>query len=155
MIHIYYGCGKGKTTAALGLGMRARGTGMRVSLVRFLKDSRSSELSVLPFEIYPSPENLPFHPGKMYQGWVDSALKYIVDCKSDIIILDEFLDIIGEYITEEKAQELIVGLNKKEIIITGHRVCEQLFSIADYITHMDKIKHPYDSGVKARKGIEY
>lgn len=155
MIHIYYGFGKGKTTAAVGLGMRAAGAGLRVSLIQFLKDNKSSELSVLPFDIFSAPDNLPFNPGKAYQSWVDSALNYISDCDSNVIILDEFLDIIGEYITAEDAVNLIKSFEGREVVITGHKKVPQLFSAADYITHMDKIRHPYDKGIKARKGIEY
>ena len=142
MIQIYYGFGKGKTTAAIGQGMRAKGAGNTVTLVQFFKDNKSSELSVLPFDIFNAPDTLPFNPGKEYQAWVDSAIDYIISSKSDMIILDEFLDVIDM-------------LNGREIVITGHKKVERLFEKADYITFMDKIKHPYDMGVKARKGIEY
>ena len=100
MIQIYFGYGKGKTTSALGQGMRAKGAGKNVLLVQFLKNNKSSELAVLPFDIFKSPENLPFNPGKEYQAWVDSALSYIKNSTCDIIILDEFLDVI-EYDNEE------------------------------------------------------
>ena len=59
MIQIYYGFGKGKTTAAIGQGMRAKGAGNTVTLVQFLKDNKSSELSVLPFDIFNAPDTLP------------------------------------------------------------------------------------------------
>lgn len=155
MIEVYYGFGKGKTTASIGLGMRAVGAGLTVTLVQFLKDNKSSELNVLPFDIFKAPDSLPFNPNKAYQPWVDSALEYIKNCKSDVIILDEFLDIIGSYITVNNAVALINNLNDKEVIITGHRVISEIFEMCDYITHMENIKHPYDKGVKARKGIEY
>lgn len=155
MIEVYYGFGKGKTTASIGLGMRAVGAGLTVTLVQFLKDNKSSELAVLPFDVFKAPDSLPFYPDKSYQSWVDSALEYIKNCKSYVIILDEFLDIIGSFITVDKAAELIKSLNDKEVIITGHREISEIFEMSDYITHMEKIKHPYDKGVKARKGIEY
>ena len=133
--------------------MRAKGAGMSVSLVQFLKNSKSSELSQIGFDVFEAPESLPFNPGGEYQTWVDGAMNFIESCESDMIILDEFLDVIPEYISEQKA----VGLISKnaEIIITGHRENSALFEKADYITHMQKIKHPYDKGVNARKGIEY
>ena len=153
MLQIYYGCGKGKTSAAIGLGTRARGAGMSVSLVQFLKNNKSSELFSVDFDVFEAPESLPFNPGKEYQNWVDSAVKYIENCSSELIILDEFLDIIPDFISEEKALEL---LNREaEIIITGHRENKALFEKADYITHMEKIKHPFDKGVTARKGLAY
>ncbi|MBQ9530731.1 MAG: cob(I)yrinic acid a,c-diamide adenosyltransferase [Eubacterium sp.] len=153
MIHIYYGYGKGKTSAAIGLGMRAYGAGKTVCLIQFLKDNKSSELKSVPFEVFESPESVSFNPDKSYQSWIDSALEYINLCEVDIIILDEFLDIIPEFCSKEKALELFS--KDCELVITGHKEIPALFDKADYITHMDKIKHPYDKGVKARKGIEY
>ena len=153
MIHIYYGYGKGKTSSAIGAGMRAKGAGKSVFLVQFLKDNKSSELSVLPFDVFSAPESLPFNPDKSYQPWVDSALNAVENCKNDVIILDEFLDVIPDFVSVQKALELID--TGREIIITGHKEVKELFEKADYLTFMDKIKHPYDKGVKARKGFEY
>ncbi len=153
MIHIYYGFGKGKTTAALGLGLRAKGAGKSVTLVQFFKSNKSSELNVAPFEVFEAPESIPFNPGKEYQAWVDKAVSFIEKCESDVIILDEFIDVVPDFVTLEKALELLE--KECEIVITGHKEIPELFEKADYITHMDKVKHPYDRGVKARKGIEF
>lgn len=155
MIQMYYGFGKGKTTAALGLGMRAHGAGKSVLLVRFLKDSRSSELSTLPYEIYPSPEKLSFNPGKEYQPWVDGALEYVKNSNADVILLDEFIDIVGSFIGEKDAVDFLKALGDKEIVITGHKRPEALFEASDYVTLVHKEKHPFDKGIKARRGIEY
>lgn len=154
MIHVYCGWGKGKTTCALGCGMRACGAGMNVLLVQFLKDNQSAELKTLPFEIFQAPDSLPFHPGSEYQAWVDSAVRHMKNCSADMIILDEFLDIVGSFISVESAVRLIKGLNA-EVIITGHKAVKEILAIADYITLFEKIRHPYDSGEKARRGIEY
>lgn len=155
MIQIYYGFGKGKTTAAIGQGMRAKGAGKSVTFVQFLKDNKSSELSVLPFDIFNAPDSLPFNPGKEYQAWADSAIDYIENSESDIIILDEFLDVVDSFLSVEKALDILNTLADREVVITGHKEIKELFEKADYITFMDKIKHPFDLGVKARKGIEY
>ncbi|MDD6728645.1 MAG: cob(I)yrinic acid a,c-diamide adenosyltransferase [Eubacteriales bacterium] len=155
MIQIYYGFGKGKTTAAIGAGMRAKGADLTVSLVQFLKDNKSSELAVLPFDIWQAPDSLPFSPGEIYRDAAKSALDFVKNSKSDMIILDEFLDIIGEYISEDDALDLLKALEGREIIITGHKEVPSIFDTADYITYFEKIKHPYDKGVLARKGIEY
>ena len=64
MIQIYFGYGKGKTTSALGQGMRAKGAGKNVLLVQFLKNNKSSELAVLPFDIFESPERTHFDSGR-------------------------------------------------------------------------------------------
>lgn len=158
MIQIYYGFGKGKTTASIGQGVRALGSGMSVLLVQFLKDNKSSELKPLQklgFDIFEAPDSLPFNPGDFYKSWVDDALSYIKSSKSDMIILDEFIDIIGNFIDEASAVKFIEDLKGKEVIITGHKKVDSLFNLADYVTHMDKVKHPFDLGVKARKGIEF
>ena len=133
MIQIYYGFGKGKTTAAIGQGMRAKGAGNTVTLVQFLKDNKSSELSVLPFDIFNAPDTLPFNPGKEYQAWVDSAIDYIISSKSNMIILDEFLDVIDSFVPADKALGILDMLNGREIVITGHKKVEKLFEKADYI----------------------
>ena len=109
----------------------------------------------MPFDIFNAPDTLPFNPGKEYQAWVDSAIDYIISSKSNMIILDEFLDVIDSFVPADKALGILDMLNGREIVITGHKKVESLFEKADYITFMDKIKHPYDMGVKARKGIEY
>ncbi len=154
MIHIYYGDGKGKTSAALGLGMRAFGAGKKVAMVQFLKNNQSSELAVLPFAVYEAPQELPFHPDKSYQEWVDGALAYLLESDAEILILDEFLDVIFDFVTEGQAFALLEQCDK-EIVVTGHRDIPSLTEKADYITYMQKIRHPYDQGVSARKGIEY
>lgn len=153
MIHIYYGNGKGKTTCSLGLGMRAYGSGMKVALVQFLKNNKSSELNVLPFDIYKAPDSLPFNPDSSYKKWVDDAIEYVKKSDADMIILDEFLDVIPKFIDTQTAISILD--DNKEIIITGHTEIDLLFKKADYITYFEKIKHPYDKGANARKGIEF
>lgn len=106
MTHIYYDFGKGKTSCAIGAGMRAKGAGMKVGFVQFLKDNKSSELSVLPFDIFASPDSLPFNPGEEYSPWVQNACEFIESWDGDMIILDEFLDIIGDFITPKERRIL-------------------------------------------------
>lgn len=154
MIQIYYGFGKGKTTAAIGAGMRAKGAGMSVLFVQFFKDNKSSELSVLPFDIFEAPDKLPFNPGDEYRAWVNSAIEYIKHSDARVVILDEFVDLIPKFLTAEQAIDLLCD-SDKEYILTGHSRVEKLFDSADYITNMQKEKHPYDKSVSARKGIEY
>ncbi|MCM1286107.1 MAG: cob(I)yrinic acid a,c-diamide adenosyltransferase [Acetobacter sp.] len=156
MIQLYYGDGKGKTTSAIGAGMRAFGAGLKVSIVQFLKDNKSSELFVLPFNVFSSPSKLPFNPDKEeYQKWVDSAVRFLSECDSDVIILDELLDVLDRFIDEDDIIRIINNKPDTEFIITGHRKSKRLFEIADYISHITKEKHPFDVGVKARRGIEY
>lgn len=155
MIHYYYGFGKGKTSSALGAGMRAKGNNMSVALVRFFKDNKSSELASVPFDIYPAPEKIPFNFSvEEYMPWVKNALDYISKCESDVIILDEFADLIPKFISFDEAKSVVAD-SSREYIITGHYYNEDLYKIADYVTRFEKEKHPYDNGVQARKGIEY
>lgn len=153
MIHYYYGYGKGKTCSAVGASMRAHGAGMSVLLVQFFKNDSSSELSVLPFEVYPSPHNLGFNPGDEYQSWVDEAVKYIKKSTADVVVLDEFSDLIPKFLSVDDMKTLLS--NDREYIVTGHNKVDELCELADYVTFFQKEKHPYDSGVSARRGIEY
>ena len=153
MIHYYYGFGKGKTSSAVGAGMRAYGAGMSVLFVQFFKNDKSSERSVLPFEIYPCPESLPFNVGEEYKAFVEKAVEHIKTVNCDVIILDEFADLIPRFLSADEMKSIFSF--DKEYIITGHNYLSVLGDIADYVTRFEKIKHPYDSGVPARKGIEF
>lgn len=156
MIHVYYGYGKGKTSSAIGLGMRAVGADLKVLLVQFLKDDKSSELNVVPFDVYKAPAKVSFHPSKEeYQPWADSALEAIRKSDCDVILLDELIDIIGMFISTETVMELLDTLGDKEVVITGHREVNELMERADYVTYFGSVKHPYNRGIAARKGIEY
>lgn len=153
MIHYYYGFGKGKTSSAIGAGMRAYGAGMSVLFVQFFKDNKSSERSVLPFELAPCPNSLPFNVGDEYKDFVLDTVSKIKNSDKDVIILDEFADLVPRFLSVEDMRALLVG--DKEYIVTGHNYLPELADIAHYVTRFEKIKHPYDSGQPARKGIEY
>lgn len=160
MIHIYYGGGKGKTSAALGLSLRACGAGKRVLFVSFLKDNSSCErMAHCDISFYKNPDKIPFmfnmteEEKEKYTLWCRDTLKNVFSSEYDVIVLDEFLDI--QCLLEEGFVKKLPFSSEKEYVITGHVHNEYLFGIADYITEMKKEKHPYDKGVSARKGIEY
>lgn len=155
MIHYYFGFGKGKSSSAVGAGMRAAGAGLKVLFVQFLKDNKSSELSVLPFEVFDAPSDLPFNPDHSYCEWVKRAVDFIKKSDCDMIILDEFADLKEDFISRSDMLELLNLLSDKEVIITGHGEKPFLTEICDYVTFFEKVKHPYDKGLNARKGIEY
>lgn len=163
MIHIYYGNGKGKTSAAIGAGIRACGHGKKVILIRFLKTENSGEVGVLRnipnFQVLGRPDSIPFYfcaddkrkeicEIAENESW-EQAKK--ADC--DMLILDEFLDVVN-IIGEDDALEFLKKCNA-ELIITGHCRNEKIFAIADYISEMKKERHPFDKGCKAREGIEF
>lgn len=163
MLHIYTGDGKGKSTAAAGLIIRAAGAGLKCAYYSFLKTGVSSELNILKevdnIKIYEFPEKVSFLWDMSEEEKKDLCEYYckILDCISkgnfDVIVLDEAMDAICGGIVSE---ECIVTLCEKcEVVVTGRGACKKLFEIADYVTVMKKEKHPYDKGAKARKGIEY
>ncbi len=173
-VQVFWGDGKGKTTSALGTALRACGNGYRVHLVQFMKNGASTLEEQIPGEI----KALIHFPQFTYKrfgtgGWVvkkpteaqisacKDALTYVESCFKqdyDIIIADEILYAIQlGLLTEEDILALIENKPAdKELILTGsHKPYPRIFEKADLVTEIKKIKHPYDSGFIARKGLEY
>lgn len=171
MIHIYYGDGKGKTTAAVGLAVRAAGCGLRVLFVQFLKTDSSGERSVLGkldnVTLTNCPLNLKFtfdmtdaekhRTAVLYRNIFERSAATALSDRYDMIVLDEIFDVINEgMLTEAQVYEFITNApNSIEIVMTGHNPSQRFLAEADYITEMKKHKHPFDSGMTARKGIEF
>lgn len=171
MIHIYYGDGKGKTTAAVGLAVRAAGCGLRVLFVQFLKTDSSGERSVLGkldnVTLTNCPLNLKFtfdmtdvekhQTAVLYRNIFERSAATALSDRYDMIVLDEIFDVINEgMLTEAQVYEFITNApNSIEIVMTGHNPSQRFLAEADYITEMKKHKHPFDSGMTARKGIEF
>lgn len=167
-IQIYTGNGKGKTTAALGLALRAAGAGMKIYFTQFIKGKPYSELSILKNRI---PEITIKQYGlgcfivdKPTEDDINAAIKglneiasIILSEKYDMIVLDEIT--IALYYKLFSADRLIKVLQSKsdktEIVITGRYAPDELIKIADLVTEMKEIKHYYKDGVEARKGIEF
>lgn len=175
-VHILWGNGKGKTTSALGTALRAVGNGYSVHLVQFMKDGASSLEQQTPGEILALQKFETFSFKRFGTGeWVTSkkskeehikkvndALEYLQSTINnenyDIIIADEILYAIQLSLLEEnKVIELIKNKPKnRELILTGsHIPFPKIFELADLVTEIKKIKHPYDKGILARQGLEY
>lgn len=167
MIHLYYGNGKGKTTAAMGLALRCAGSGKRLLMFQFLKGNSSSERSLTDniIDVIKGKDNEKFIFNMNEEEKAEAAVFYtdklreidkIAD-KYDMIILDEVIDAVNVGFVAEA--ELLAFTKKHrekaEIIITGHNPSQKLIEASDYVTEMRKIKHPFDNGTAARKGIEY
>ena len=166
-IQIYTGNGKGKTTAALGLTLRAVGAGKKVFIAQFVKGQIYSEITALQ-QYLPSVEIRQyglscFIRNTPAQADIDMARKglkevsdVIASGKYDIVILDEAN--IAVFYGLFSAAELIEVLKQKpdetEIVITGRYAAPELIAIADLVTEMQEIKHYYNQGVEARAGIE-
>ncbi|MBI4683677.1 MAG: cob(I)yrinic acid a,c-diamide adenosyltransferase [Nitrospirae bacterium] len=169
-IHIYTGNGKGKTTAVVGLALRAKSRGLRVLFVQFMKGSMDSgEISLLKsisvkIKKFPKILSPYFHPDidkKKLQKHAKEAVTYLkkimADKKFDMIILDEFNCLLKEGIlTDTIAIDLLsVKPAGIELILTGRGATKKLIRASDYVTDMRMIKHPFSKGIKAREGIEY
>ncbi len=166
-IHLYTGNGKGKTTAALGLALRAVGAGKTVFIGQFVKGMHYSELESVKAlkEITIKQYGLDcFIKKNPTQNDIDAALKgfteiqAIVNAKKfDIVILDEIC--IALYYKLIPISNLLELISNKpfetEIVLTGRHAPDELIEIADLVTEMNEIKHYYNVGIEARKGIEY
>lgn len=171
LVQVYTGDGKGKTTAAVGLALRAAGAGLKVGFFQFFKKPVSGELAVLKniknIHIY----NLaPLHPGFQYFSaedlkrykenfqrlWETKVVSIIRKNCYDVIILDEILIAVRDtFLSEEKILRFIDGKSRSsELILTGCYVTNKIIDRADLITEMKKVKHPFPE-IKARKGIDY
>ncbi len=167
-IHIYTGPGKGKTTAALGLGLRAAGAGLKVHMIQFMKGRRYSELNAIDnltnftfsqygrdeFVSKEKPAQIDIDLAK--EGFA-KAKETINNGKYDLVILDE-INVAVDYnlISLDDLLKLIEQKPEKlELVLTGRDAHPELIKIADVVTEMLEIKHPYQEGVTARKGIDF
>lgn len=162
MIHLYIGNGKGKTTAAAGLAVRAAGHGAKVLFVQFLKNGSSGEIAVLNkfTEVKYSRGNNKFlyemneSEKQQVQTDIVNILSNIDVSAYNLIVMDEVLDCITEKLISENDISKFFQ-TETEIVLTGRNASDELREKADYISEIVNIKHPYNKGIKARKGIEY
>ena len=171
MKHIYYGDGKGKTTAAIGLAVRAAGSRMKVLFVQFLKTEFSGERHILshtenvtltfcPLELkftFDMDDKEKAQAAKIFKGIFDNAVTTALTEKYDMVVLDEVFEAINAHmLSESEVYEFITNApSSMEIVMTGHNPPQKFMDCADYITEFKKIKHPYDRGIKGRIGIEF
>lgn len=166
-LHIYCGDGKGKTTASIGLALRALGAGMRVCFVQFMKGGETSELNTLwlipEITVLRCDRQYPFFKNMTEEDKTEIAkchekiLEEAFSGNFDMIILDEFNSAYRYGLMEcEQAQKLIFdGKKNAEIILTGREPDDIFVNNADYISEIKCTRHPYEKGIAARKGIEY
>ena len=166
LLHLYYGDGKGKTTAAMGLALRALGSGKRVVIVQFLKGGQSGEIPLL--------EKLgaKIYRGKAGQKFVfqmneeekaatralqDQNLTAALAEPADLLVLDEAGSAweLGMADPELLQQAVLQRPAGQECVLTAHAPVQWMLDAADYVTEMKCHRHPYQKGIAARKGIEY
>ena len=166
LLQVYTGDGKGKTTAALGLALRAAGWGLKSYIAQFMKGQDSGELHILPLLAqYITCEQF----GSIHfvqhvtPGDCESARKGLAAVKSamqsgtyTIVILDEIC--MALHLKLIQLTELLELIDTRpqsvEMVLTGRQAPQELIERADLVTEMREIKHPYHRGVKARVGIE-
>ncbi|MBT3319264.1 MAG: cob(I)yrinic acid a,c-diamide adenosyltransferase [Clostridia bacterium] len=167
-IHVYTGDGKGKTTAAMGLAIRAAGRGLRVKVVQFLKGRATGEMFVMNdidnIEFIQVSKCKKFFPDMSedektamrsevrdfwpkIQGWLGDA---------DLLILDEALGAISVgLLSVSQVCDILDTRQTTEVVLTGRDSPDEIIDRAHVVTDMHAVKHYMDDGVKARAGIEY
>ena len=169
LVQIYTGDGKGKTTAAVGQAVRARGRGLNVFVIQFLKKNDSSgEQGVLrkmgidikcfggDYAFRKLTQKETKKAKEFFKKIIDEIANEIEQKHCDIVILDEINILVKKGLVDKK--EVIELIRNKpqntELILTGRGADEEIIGLADLVTECVKIKHPYDKKIKARKGIE-
>ncbi|MCP4353621.1 MAG: cob(I)yrinic acid a,c-diamide adenosyltransferase [Desulfobacterales bacterium] len=167
LIHINYGQGVGKTTRAIGLAVRAAGEGLEVDFVQFLKSGNSAEVKIfekIPNIHYRCPGKHPFimsrGPQAVHYEHAAKALSFALDSVkrgAQVLVCDEILDtLLFNLLQKEHLLDLMERCKDKvELVMTGRSAPQEITDSADYVTRLSQVKHPYYTGVRARKGIEY
>ena len=171
LLHIYCGDGKGKTTAAFGLAVRAAGAGIRVHIIQLLKGSDSAEISVLRSIPGITLERCDRNYGFVW-NMTDEDKVNITECHNallekgyslvrsgnvDMLIIDEFNAAYSHGLLDRAAAEgfLTEKPGSAELVITGRGPAEIFVDSADYVSEIRCVKHPYTKGINARRGIEF
>lgn len=170
-VHIYCGDGKGKTSAAVGLAIRAAGRGRRVLIARFLKTDDSGEVPVLRqtdgIRVVPCERTFGFvfrmtkeekeEAARYFQERFRKISEMAVQEGYDVVIFDELMASCNYHMVEEA--DVLRFLQEKpeemEVVMTGRDPSEALLAAADYVSEIRMVKHPFTEGIPAREGIEY
>ena len=144
LIHVYEGDGKGKTTAAVGLAVRCAGSGRKVLFSQFLKSDTSNELKVLR-----NIANIEVYTKKIKVG-------FTFNMTDEEKVIDEIIDAYNLNMVEHDVLTDFLESRPKnlEVVMTGRNPKDEIAELADYLTHFEKVKHPFDKGIRARVGIE-
>lgn len=173
MIHVYCGDGKGKTTSAMGLALRALGRGWPVAICQFLKDGTSGEVGMLEregarvFHVTP-PVKFTSRMSAVEREAThrehDANLREVIDLMQDgharLVVLDELCaalraDLASPELVREALALAASAEEGPELVVTGRNPPEFVLDVADYITEMRCVRHPFEHGVVAREGVEY
>ncbi|MDA8138801.1 MAG: cob(I)yrinic acid a,c-diamide adenosyltransferase [Desulfobacteraceae bacterium] len=167
-VQIYTGDGKGKTTAALGVALRAAGAGLKVYVAQFMKKGHYSEIEALK-QLEPQVRAEQFGSGRFVRGTpeaedltlarrgFEAVHAALISGAYDLVIADEaVVAVAGGLLDESDLLDLIARRPPAvELILTGRGATQALMAAADLVTEMRAFKHYFENGVTARKGIEY
>ena len=170
LVHIYTGNGKGKTTAALGLSLRALGRGFKVCFIQFLKGRmKLGDGAFLALKRIRDFEHASYGTGKFVMGKpsrrdfheasraFEHAKEAIMKGRYDVVVLDEITHAVNLGLID--VNEVIELIRNKpstvEIVLTGRAADRRLVEVADLVTEMREVKHPFSHRVQAREGIEF
>lgn len=164
------GAGKGKTTSALGVCLRALGWNWKVAVIQFIKnDSDTGErhfaaASGLPFEIFSMGAGFTWRKNGSHDQDIqcaENAWRKVVECiaggQTDLLVLDELnIALDKKYLALDK---IIAGLRARphwmHVIITGRNAPPQLIEVSDLVSEIREVKHPFNAGIPAQQGIEF
>ncbi|MEI6796046.1 MAG: cob(I)yrinic acid a,c-diamide adenosyltransferase [Methanomassiliicoccales archaeon] len=167
LLQIYTGEGKGKTTASLGLALRAWGHGLHICVVQFMKKGDDygeiKALRRLGVDVFQFGSGRFVHQGKdnkeekeLALRGLDFAVAAIHSGEYDLVILDEInVATYFELLDPKEVLSKVDGHEGVEVVFTGRRAPPEFLAAADLVTVMELVKHPYDKGVDARKGVEF
>lgn len=171
LVHVYTGDGKGKTSAGMTIALRAAQHGYKVLIIQFIKEIRTSERAAFE-ERFPEVEFLTLgegfykilndrKPEAVHRASAHEAFRLaqekIASGNYDVVILDELNNAIEYgFVDANDVLRMIRSRPKHvEVVITGRNAPKRLVAAADYVSEIKKIKHPYDKGILARKGIDF
>ena len=169
MVHIITGPGKGKTSAAFGMALRAAGQGLRVLVIQFLKTAETTG-EVKAIKAVKGITIRQFGTGKFVekgrvseadrryaQEAMNLAREVVEKGECDMLILDEVNTAVrfGVLSAQDVVDLLKSRMEEIEVVLTGRDAPQELLEFADYVSHVEGKKHPYERGVSARKGIEW
>lgn len=171
LLHVYCGDGKGKTTAAVGLALRAAAAGEKVVFAQFMKGGRSGETELLArmeqVEVLKSEKRFPFYEHmsseekeelrKIHDGILETLTEKVKAGECGLVVLDEITyPWKWKLIDREKLKSFLQSARGRvEIVCTGRDPADFLLEEADYITEMKCVRHPFERGIPAREGVEY
>ena len=168
-VHVITGPGKGKTTAAFGIALRAAGHGLKVCVIQFMKTGlttgetvairRIREIQVYQFGTgrFVDPKNITEDDRRRAQEAIDQAKAFLEKGGCDVLILDE-INLASYYGLVDREAILSMIRSRKpgiEVVLTGRNAPQEFMDLADYVSSIDNRKHPFKEGVRARQGIEW